>query len=59
MMTRSSRSERCETFPREIQAPWWGRPKVSADEIENIGQRSRNIYNDYVDESLKAYRDET
>ena len=29
---------------------------VSADEIENVGQRSRNIYNDYVDESLKGTR---
>ena len=30
-----------------------------ADRIKDIGLRSENIYKDYVDESLKAYRDET
>ena len=59
VMSRSSHNEWCKTSPREILAPWWGRPKVSADEIENIGQRSRNIYNDYVDEDFKTYRDRT
>ena len=50
---------------RLLQGRFWIRGGVcqrelgSADKIKNIGQRSRNIYNDYVDESLKAYRDET
>ena len=31
----------------------------SADRIKDIGLRSGNIYKDYVDEDLKAHRDET
>ena len=31
----------------------------STDRIKDIGRRARNIYKDYVDEDLKAYRDGT
>ena len=33
------------------------RELVSTDKIKNMGRRARNIYNDYVDEDFKTYRD--
>ena len=50
---------------RPFQGRFWvcggvgQRELVSTHKIKNIGRESRDIYEDYVDEDLKAYRDET
>ena len=48
-----------QDFSKEDSSGIGQRELGSADKIKNIGQRSRNIYKDYVDEDLKAHRDET